>query len=68
MQVLILDGNAVIVGKMLFCDTDRETLRQGIKAQFHTEWVWFEDEICTIHDPIRGPNPQVGPRADALRN
>jgi hypothetical protein len=39
MQVLILDGKEVIVGRMLFCDTDRETLRQGIKAQFHTEWV-----------------------------
>jgi hypothetical protein len=54
-------------GEVTVCDVfympDREAAREGIKQTFGSEYVWFEDEVGTVLDPIRGPNPKFGPLA-----
>lgn len=66
MRLFYIEGREVVVCRILFQDVEREAMRQAIKEQLDVQWVWWEDEIGTINDPIRGPNPQFGP--GAMRN
>lgn len=44
-------------------EKDRVEIRDGLSKQLGTVWIWFEDEIGTIYDPVKGPNPLFGPKA-----
>lgn len=43
---------------------NREATRQSLKDNLPSRFVWFEDEIGTLYDPLRGPCPRFGPRAN----
>jgi hypothetical protein len=47
---------------------DRELIRKIIKEIYEATHVWFEDEIGTILDPVKGPMAVYGPKAEAARS
>lgn len=64
------DGNLDEVG-----EDDKEAITQfkeDLRKQFlqmeGVTHVWMEEEIGTILDPVCGPNPVYGPKAEALKN
>ena len=60
-------GIAVYVG-VRGDSCDREDLRKWIKTQTNATHVWFGDEEGSDKDPVAGPYPTVGSRAEALAN
>lgn len=52
----------VVVLEMFMVTGYREHIRAELKQHFGSRWVWFEDEVGTKLDPIRGPNPLFGPK------
>jgi hypothetical protein len=63
MKVFIVQGNGVLVCNLAFTTLGREEFRARLREDFNTPHVWFEDEVGTAHDPVRGPNPVFGPKA-----
>jgi hypothetical protein len=63
MKVFIVQGNLILVCNLAFTTLGREEFRARIREDFNTPHVWFEDEVGTAHDPVRGPNPVFGPKA-----
>lgn len=62
MKCFAIQDDQVLIMEEIFCIV-REVTREGLRKQLNTQWVWWEDEIGTLHDPIRGPFPQFGPKA-----
>ena len=65
MKVLVVAGGEVVVLSEYLAGP-REVVRQALKEQFDSEWVWWEDEVGTVLDPISGPHPKFGPKAEQL--